>query len=226
MKYAIIESGGKQFKAVEGVPIEVDRLPVEAGATVKLEQVLLLADGENVTVGTPFIKDFIVWAKALDHIKGPKVTVFKYRPKKRIRVKAGHRQNYTRLMIEQIGGSSLVVKPKVEESQPEEAVALAADAAVVSKAALKKSTEKPAAKAAPKKSTEKPAAKAAPKKSTEKPAAKAAPKKSTEKPAAKAAPKKSTEKPAAKAAPKKSTEKSAAKPAEKKSSKPAEKKAD
>ena len=117
MKYAIIESGGKQFKAVEGGLIDVDRLPVEAGANVKLEQVLLLADGENVTIGTPIIKGETVWAKALAHVKGPKLETFNYRPKKRIRVKIGHRQNYTRLLIQQIGGSELVVKeePKVEK---------------------------------------------------------------------------------------------------------------
>ncbi|MEZ0396612.1 MAG: 50S ribosomal protein L21 [Anaerolineales bacterium] len=110
MKYAIVESGGKQYKAVEGATIEVDRLPVEAGAIVRLEQVLLLADGENVTVGTPLVKDMTVWARALEHVKGPKLTVFHYRPKKRIRVKTGHRQTYTRLLIEQIGGSALVEK--------------------------------------------------------------------------------------------------------------------
>ncbi len=53
MKYAIVESGGKQYRAVEGGTLEVDRLPVEAGANVKLEQILLLADGESITVGTP-----------------------------------------------------------------------------------------------------------------------------------------------------------------------------
>ncbi len=122
MKYAIIESGGKQYKAVEGATIEVDRLPVEVGAMVKLEQVLLLADGENVTVGTPLVKDMTVWARALEHVKGPKLTVFRYRPKKRIRVKTGHRQTYTRLLIEQIGGASFVEKkaaPAVEEAAEE-----------------------------------------------------------------------------------------------------------
>ena len=102
MKYAIVESGGKQYKAVEGGTIEVDRLPVETGETVKLEQVLLVAEGENFTVGTPVVSDTPVWTKVLEHFKGPKVTIFNYSPKKRIRVKTGHRQKYTLLQIEKI----------------------------------------------------------------------------------------------------------------------------
>jgi large subunit ribosomal protein L21 len=113
MKYAIVESGGKQFKAVEGGTIEVDRLPVETGTNIKLEQVLMLADGENFTVGTPLIKNSPVWTTVLEHFKGPKVTIFNYSPKKRIRVKIGHRQNYTRLLVDQIGGTELVKKEPV-----------------------------------------------------------------------------------------------------------------
>ncbi|HEX7619829.1 MAG TPA: 50S ribosomal protein L21 [Anaerolineales bacterium] len=114
MKYAIVESGGKQFRAVEGGTIEVDRLPVESGAKIKLEQVLLLADGETITVGSPLIKNLLVWTTVVEHFKGPKVNIFNYSPKKRIRVKIGHRQNYTRLFVEQIGGSELVKKEPVK----------------------------------------------------------------------------------------------------------------
>ena len=112
MKYAIVESGGKQYRAVEGEAIQVDRLPVPAGEDVKLEKVLLLVDGENITVGTPTVKDMNVFAKVAEQFKGPKVVIFKYSPKKRIRVKTGHRQNYTRLQVEQI---SSVKVAKVEE---------------------------------------------------------------------------------------------------------------
>jgi len=124
MKYVIVESGGKQFRAVEGGNIEVDRMPVESGARVKLEQVLLLADGETITVGKPLIKDLPVWTTVMEHFKGPKVDIFNYSPKKRIRVKIGHRQNYTRLLVEQIGGSEFVKKEPVKvakavEIQPE-----------------------------------------------------------------------------------------------------------
>jgi large subunit ribosomal protein L21 len=102
MKYAIIESGGKQYKAVEGSTIEVDLLSSEAGEQVVLNSVLLLVDGEKVAVGTPAVKGVRVEATIVDHIKGPKLVIFKYRPKKRIRVKTGHRQLYTRLKVDSI----------------------------------------------------------------------------------------------------------------------------
>jgi large subunit ribosomal protein L21 len=102
MKYAIIESGGKQYKAVEGSTIEVDLLTSQAGEQIVLNSVLLLVDGEKVAVGTPVIKGVRVEATIVDHIKGPKLVIFKYRPKKRIRVKTGHRQLYTRLKVDSI----------------------------------------------------------------------------------------------------------------------------
>ncbi len=102
MKYAILESGGKQYKAVEGATIDVDLLDVEVGQPVNLEDVLLVVEDENVHVGTPSVKGAMVSTSVVDHIKGPKVFTFKYSPKKRIRVKTGHRQQYTRLKIESI----------------------------------------------------------------------------------------------------------------------------
>ncbi|MEN6435133.1 MAG: 50S ribosomal protein L21 [Anaerolineaceae bacterium] len=103
MKYAIVESGGKQYKAVEGGAIEVDLLSVEPGDEVILDQVLLLVEDGNVSVGTPLVKGVRVSTKVENHIKGEKIDVFRYRPKKRIRVKTGHRQQYTRLIVETIG---------------------------------------------------------------------------------------------------------------------------
>ncbi len=102
MKYAIIECGGKQYKAVEGAMIDVDLLNAEAGADVNLDNVLLLVEDEAITIGTPSIKGAAVAAKIVDHVKGPKLVIFKYSPKKRIRVKTGHRQLFTRLKIESI----------------------------------------------------------------------------------------------------------------------------
>jgi len=102
MKYAIVESGGKQYKAVEGATILVDFLNVEAGQQVPLESVLLLVDGEAVKVGAPVIKGVTVKTTVVGHEKGQKIEVFKYSPKKRIRVHTGHRQPYTRLMINAI----------------------------------------------------------------------------------------------------------------------------
>ncbi len=102
MKYAIVECGGKQFKTVEGGTIEVDRLELETGASVSLDNVLLLVEGDAIHVGVPTVKSARVSATVVDQFKGPKIDVFHYRPKKRIRTKTGHRQQYTRLMIEKI----------------------------------------------------------------------------------------------------------------------------
>lgn len=102
MKYAIVESGGKQFTAVEGKDIVVDLMSIESGQDVTIESVLLIVDGDNVSVGTPLVKGARINATVLGHEKGPKIVVFRYRPKKRYRVKTGHRQQYTRLKINSI----------------------------------------------------------------------------------------------------------------------------
>jgi large subunit ribosomal protein L21 len=102
MKYAIVESGGKQYKTVEGTTIDVDLMDIEVGQEVKFEDVLLVVEDEKIQVGTPSVKGAQVTTSVVDHIKGPKVDTFKYSPKKRIRVKTGHRQRYTRLKIETI----------------------------------------------------------------------------------------------------------------------------
>lgn len=102
MKYAIEEDGGKQYKAVIGSTIEVDHFPSEVGEAIDLERVLLVADEDQVVVGTPLIEGTKVQATVVAQYKSPKVVVFKYLPKKRMRVKRGHRQLYTRLRIESI----------------------------------------------------------------------------------------------------------------------------
>jgi len=116
MRFAIVESGGKQYRAVEGRTIEVDRLPVDAGKKFDFERVLLMADGDDVLVGTPTIGDILVKVTVVDHIKGPKIDRFKYRPKKRIRVRGGHRQQFTRLLVDFIGHSG--EERKVEKAEP------------------------------------------------------------------------------------------------------------
>jgi len=102
MKFVIVEQGGKQYRAAEGETIEVDRLPNEVGESITLEEVLLSVNEDEVTVGTPIIEGARVKVKVVDHFKGRKIIVFKYRPKQRYRVKKGHRQLYTRLLIESI----------------------------------------------------------------------------------------------------------------------------
>src|SRR5258708_1985111 len=103
MRYAIIESGGKQYSAVEGQTIAVDRLSTEEGKQFELDRILLMADGDEFMVGTPTLTGIQVRATVLEHFRGEKVFRFKYSPKKRIRVRGGHRQQYTRLRVDFIG---------------------------------------------------------------------------------------------------------------------------
>jgi large subunit ribosomal protein L21 len=115
MRIAIVESGGKQYRAVEGSTIDVDRLAFEVGKKFDFERVLLMADEDVIMVGTPTVGEITVSATVVDHVKGPKVISFKYRPKKRIRVKGGHRHFYTRLMIDFIGKPGEERKVEVKE---------------------------------------------------------------------------------------------------------------
>ena len=151
MKYAIVESGGKQYKAVEGEPIEVDRLPVNAGDKVGLERVLMVVDGDEISIGTPIVDGIKVNTTVMDHIKGPKIIVFKYSPRKRIRVKSGHRQQYTRLMVDVIG------KPGEARKAAKAEKAEAPTAEKTEAKAEKKVEKKEATSSAPK--AKKPAAK-------------------------------------------------------------------
>src|SRR5689334_21746775 len=116
MRFAIVESGGKQYRAVEGRTIEVDRLAVDTGKKFDFEHVLLMSDGDDVLIGTPTISDILVKVTVVDHVKGPKIDRFKYRPKKRIRVRGGHRQQFTRLLVDFIGRPD--ENRQVEKTEP------------------------------------------------------------------------------------------------------------
>lgn len=100
--YAVVETGGKQYKVSVGETVDVEKLPFEVGETIELDRVLLVADGDEVYVGTPTVKGAKVLATVTEHFKGPKFIIFKYRPRKRYRRKKGHRQVYTRLTISEI----------------------------------------------------------------------------------------------------------------------------
>lgn len=113
--YAIIETGGKQYRVNPGQTIDIERLEVAEGNTVELNRVLLIADGERVVVGTPTVDGAKVMATAKGDGKGKKVIVFRYKNKVRSRKKTGHRQLYTRLVIDKIVG------PGVEEAKPKKA---------------------------------------------------------------------------------------------------------
>ncbi len=99
--FAIVQTGGKQYKVQEGDVIRVEKLPVEAGAEVTLDEVLMVVDDET-KIGRPLVSGASVTARVQRQAKARKIVVFKYKPKKNYRKKTGHRQPFTELLIEKI----------------------------------------------------------------------------------------------------------------------------
>lgn len=165
--YAIVEIAGQQIKVAKDQKVFVNRLPVEEGKAVSFDNVLLIGDGDKVTIGAPAIDGAQVGAKVVKHLKGDKVIVFKKKRRKGYQKKNGHRQALSQIIIESIVASG------AKKAAPLKA-AKAAPAAPKAKAEVKKETKaaapKAAAKAEPKKETKAkaPAAKAAPKKAATK----------------------------------------------------------
>lgn len=105
MNYAIVRTGGKQYRAVVGETIDVEKLPVDAGAEITLEEVLLIGrENGDPSIGKPLVKGVTVKATVVKQYRGPKILVWKYKAKQRYRRRQGHRQYYTRLKIEAIEG--------------------------------------------------------------------------------------------------------------------------
>ncbi|NLJ59608.1 MAG: 50S ribosomal protein L21 [Firmicutes bacterium] len=100
--YAVIETGGKQYRVKEGDTLRVERLPGEPGEILELDRVLLVRDGDDIKVGNPVLSGVRVSAKVLAQDKGRKILVFKYKPKKNYRKRYGHRQPYTEIQIQKI----------------------------------------------------------------------------------------------------------------------------
>ena len=100
--YAVIETGGKQYKVQEGRTVAVERLDADAGTAMTLDRVLLIADDTSRTVGTPVVAGAKVTATVMAHSKAAKVVVFKYKSKVHYRRKKGHRQQYTTIRIDKI----------------------------------------------------------------------------------------------------------------------------
>jgi large subunit ribosomal protein L21 len=100
--YAVVETGGKQYRVARGGVIAVERLPGSVGDVVELSRVLLVGDGEQIKVGTPMVSGAKVRATILGQVRGPKITVFKFRRRRKYRRKTGHRQELTRLRVEEI----------------------------------------------------------------------------------------------------------------------------
>ena len=161
MKYAIVESGGKQYKAVEGTTIDVDLLPLEVGNKLDLQDVLLISDEDTILIGTPTVDGAKVSATVVAQVKAPKIIVFKYKSRQRYRVKQGHRQKYTRLSIDEIAfkGSKKAAASEKEEEKPQAKTKSKPKAAAKTKTKTKTKTaaksKTSTKKAAPKKSTKK-----------------------------------------------------------------------
>lgn len=100
--YAIIATGGKQYRVCEGDTLYVEKLPVEPGGTVECREVLAVEKDGKLIVGTPFVEGAKVILKAVRHVKGKKIIIFKYKPKKNYRRKKGHRQPFTQVVVEKI----------------------------------------------------------------------------------------------------------------------------
>jgi len=100
--YAVIKTGGKQYRVAPGEKIKVETLEAEVGATIVLDQVLMVADGEAVKVGTPILAGAKVSATVVSHGRGPKVRIFKMRRRKHYQKTQGHRQNYTEIRVDAI----------------------------------------------------------------------------------------------------------------------------
>jgi large subunit ribosomal protein L21 len=159
--YAVIETGGKQYRVEVGTELEVDLLEVEAGQEITIDRVLLVGDGDDSAIGRPVVEDAAVSAEVVRQARGEKIISFKYRPKARSRVKKGHRQELTILRITDVrfGKKSAAAekrkadadakseRERLEEAAAKQAAADAELAAKLAKAQKTKTDEKPAGRA-------------------------------------------------------------------------------
>ena len=138
--YAVVSTGGKQYRVEAGTELVVERVPGDAGSTVTFDRVLLVGDGEAVTVGTPVVDGASVSGTVLGEALGPKLIVFKFKQKATYRRKNGHRQHMTRVRIDEITAGGKKAKPAAKAEEP--AAEADAPAAVAEKP---KRSRKPAA---------------------------------------------------------------------------------
>lgn len=131
--YAVIETGGKQYRVQEGDTITVEKLPVSAGSKIEFDKVLVLGEGADISVGAPYIDGAKVFGNVVENGKGQKVIIFKYKSKKDYRKKQGHRQPYTMVEITGIGED----KPAKKKAAPKAEAEVAAETAPVKEAPVK-----------------------------------------------------------------------------------------
>jgi large subunit ribosomal protein L21 len=115
--YAVFTTGGKQYRAATGDVLKVEKLDAEKGATVELDQVLMVGEGEKVKVGTPYLKGGKVTATVVEHGRGDKVRIIKFQRRKNHRKQMGHRQDFTRIEITKIAAAAAAKKKKVSKAK-------------------------------------------------------------------------------------------------------------
>jgi large subunit ribosomal protein L21 len=141
MKYAVIKTGGKQYKVTEGQIIEVEKLDSD-GKSFVFEEVLLVVDGDKVELGMPTVSGMKVYADVIEEVKGDKIEVFKYKSKSRYRKHTGHRQKYTQLKINGIGVKNTPKAVKAVEPEVVTKTAKVEKKAVAKKTVAKKAPAK------------------------------------------------------------------------------------
>ena len=142
--YAVIKTGGKQYKVEAGATLKVEKLLGEVGSKVVIDKVLMLNDGTNTTIGAPLVAGATVNATVISHGRADKVMIFKFRRRKHYRKTQGHRQSFTEILINDVNGKGAIAKPAAEPK-----VAAKPAAAKVAKAPVAKTAAaKPAAKKA------------------------------------------------------------------------------
>ena len=166
--YALVRTGGKQYRVAKDDTILVERIAADEGAEVILDDVVMLGDGDKVTIGTPRVEGAAVSATVVSQTRGPKIIIFRRKRRKNHRRTQGHRQDLTLLKINAIAEDGKSLKPKAAPAKKAAAKEEAAPKAAAKKVAAKKAAPKAEAKAAPKKAAAK---KTAAKKATAKKAA-------------------------------------------------------
>ena len=152
--YAVIKTGGKQYKVAAGDYLKVEKLDGDVGSKVVIDKVLMLADGDDVTIGSPLVAGAKVNATVLSHGKGDKVMIFKFNRRKHYRKTQGHRQSFTEIKIEDINGKG-AAKPAAAKKETAAAKPAAKKPAAKKTAAAKPAAQKPAAKKATAKKADK-----------------------------------------------------------------------
>lgn len=133
--YAVVSSGGKQYRVEQGTTLLVDRLAAEPGASITFDRVLLVSDGDEVMVGTPLVTGATVTGTVLGEERGPKLVIFKFKQKVKYRRRTGHRQSMTRVRIDAISPDGATPKPRSTRARAPKAAAAADKAGATARAA-------------------------------------------------------------------------------------------